>query len=202
MPNKIKQKIFVILLSAFVILYIGQPLKAQNKIFHLGIPLGLNFSELEGNEITDYYGLNTGIMGIAKFSKHGQLGMEMLFSQNGEYILPKYYPPLEYGKVRLNHIEVPLHVDWLIGVFQREKFYDLNLNIGIAYTRIFSYHIEDLDKNDVSSQIIYENKEAMLLQAGMFYRFTEHVGMNLKASLPIRIDGLSWTLCARMIYYI
>jgi hypothetical protein len=175
---------------------------AQNRIFNLAIPLGLNFSELEGNEITDYYGLNTGIMGIAKFSKHGQVGMEMLFSQNGEYILPEYYPPLQYGKVRLNHIELPIHVDWLIGVFQRDKFYDLNLNIGIAYTRIFSHHIEDLDKNDVSSQIIYENKEAMLLQAGMFYRFSDHIGMNLKASLPIRIDGLSWTLAARMIYYI
>jgi hypothetical protein len=175
---------------------------AQNRIFNLAIPLGLNFSELEGNEITDYYGLNTGIMGIAKFSKHGQVGMEMLFSQNGEYILPGYYPPLQYGKVRLNHVELPIHVDWLIGVFQRDKFYDLNLNIGIAYTRIFSHHIEDLDKNDVSSQIIYENKEAMLLQAGMFYRFSEHLGMNLKASLPMRIDGLSWTLAARMIYYL
>lgn len=202
MLHKIKKQFILLFISGLSIFQSCGLIQAQNKIFHLGIPLGLNFSELEGNEITDYYGLNTGIMGIAKFSKHGQLGMEMLFSQNGEYILPEYYPTLQYGKVRLNHIEIPLHVDWLIGVFQRDKFYDLNLNIGLAYTRIFSYHIEDLDKNDVSSQIIYENKEAMLLQAGMFYLFTEHLGMNLKASLPIRIDGLSWTLAARLIYFI
>lgn len=202
MLQKIKKQFILLFIVGLFFFQSSNSAQAQNKVFNLAIPLGLNFSELEGNEITDYYGLNTGIMGIAKFSKHGQLGLEMLFSQNGEYILPEYYPPLEYGKVRLNHIEIPLHVDWLIGVFQRDKFYDLNLNIGLAYTRIFSYHIEDLDKNDVSDQIIYENKEAMLLQVGMFYRFTEHLGMNLKASLPIRIDGLSWTLCARMIYYL
>lgn len=202
MLQKIKKQFILLFIVGLFFFQSSNSAQAQNKVFNLAIPLGLNFSELEGNEITDYYGLNTGIMGIAKFSKHGELGLEMLFSQNGEYILPEYYPPLEYGKVRLNHIEIPLHVDWLIGVFQRDKFYDLNLNIGLAYTRIFSYHIEDLDKNDVSDQIIYENKEAMLLQAGMFYRFTEHLGMNLKASLPIRIDGLSWTLCARMIYYL
>ncbi|MBK7939383.1 MAG: outer membrane beta-barrel protein [Lewinellaceae bacterium] len=173
---------------------------AQHSKFNAGIVAGLNFSELEGEEITDYYGLNAGLIGTFRFSKHEQLGMEFLFSQNGEYILPESYPALQYGKVWLNHIEIPVHIDWLIGVFQRDKFYDWNLNLGIAYTRLIGFKAADVDKTDVSNQIIYGNKSAYLLQAGTTYHFTKKVGLNLKASLPVRVVGLNWTLAARMIY--
>jgi hypothetical protein len=172
----------------------------QKARFNAGVVAGLNFAELEGNGVTDYFGLNSGILGTARISKHGQLGLEILFSQNGEYILPKYYPPVEYGQVWLNHIEVPVHIDWLIGVFHRDDFYDWNLNIGLAYTRLIGYNIETIDKENINNQVIYDNKEAILLQAGTTYHFTKKWGLNFKASLPIRIDGLSWTLATRLIY--
>ncbi|MBL0236241.1 MAG: outer membrane beta-barrel protein [Saprospiraceae bacterium] len=175
---------------------------AQSSRFKTGVVAGLNFSELEGDEITDYLGLNAGLIGTARLSKHTQLGMEILFSQNGEYILPESYPALQYGQIWLNHIEVPIHFDWLIGVFQRNKFYDWNLNIGIAYTRLLNYNIENNDKVNVNDLISYENKQAILLQAGTIYNFTKNIGLNLKASLPIRIEGLNWTLAARLVYVI
>lgn len=175
---------------------------AQSSKFNAGFVAGMNFSELEGNGITDYFGLNTGLLGTARLTDHSQLGMEILFSQNGEYILPEYYPDLQYGQVRLNHVEVPIHIDWLIGVFERDKFYDWNLNIGLAYTRLVSYNIENSDKENVNDQIVYGKKDALLLQAGTTYNFTKNMGLNFKASLPIRIEGLSWTLAARLIYMI
>lgn len=145
---------------------------------------------MTGKTSTDYYGLNVGILGTARLSKHTQAGLEFLFSQNGEYILPEFYPELEYGTIWLNHIEIPFHLDWLIGVFEKDQFYDWNLNIGVAYTKLIGYRVEDLNKVDVTDQIIYKNKEAYLLQAGTTYHFTKNIGLNLKASLPIRIDGL------------
>ena len=175
---------------------------AQDSRFNAGFVAGLNFAALEGNGTTNYIGLNTGIIGTAKITRHSQLGMEILFSQNGEYILPKYYPALQYGQVWLNHVEVPVHIDWLIGVFQKDKFYDWNLNIGLAYTRLLSYNIETIDKVNVNDKIIYANKDAILLQAGTTYNFTKKLGLNFKASLPIRIEGLSWTLAARLCYMI
>ncbi|MEP7197958.1 MAG: hypothetical protein ABI851_15675 [Saprospiraceae bacterium] len=198
MNNKNKNSILVF---ALIILTCSTSF-GQTSRFNAGIVTGLNFSELEGNGFTDYIGLNAGIIGTAKLSKHSQLGLEILFSQNGEYILPKYYPALQFGQVWLNHIEVPIHIDWLIGVFQRDKFYDWNLNIGLAYTRLVSYNIETIDKVNVDDQIIYENIDAILLQAGTTYNFTKRMGLNFKASLPIRIEGLSWTLAARLIYMI
>ena len=178
------------------------PVKSQNSRFNAGIVAGLNFSELEGNGITDYFGLNAGLMGTARIAKHTQIGVELLFSQNGEYILPAFYPQTQYGQVWLNHLEIPLHIDWLIGVFEKEKFYDWNLNIGVAYTRLIGFTAKDIEGLDITNQIIYKNKEAYLLQAGTTYHFTKKVALNLKTSLPIRIDGLSWSLGARMIYMI
>ena len=175
---------------------------AQDSRFNAGFVAGLNFAALEGNGTTNYIGLHTGIIGTAKITRHSQLGMEILFTQNGEYLLPKYYPALQYGQVWLNHVEVPVHIDWLIGVFQKDKFYDWNLNIGLAYTRLLSYNIETIDKVNVNDKIIYANKDAILLQAGTTYNFTKKMGINFKASLPIRIKGLSWTLAARLIYMI
>lgn len=198
MTNKNKHSFLV--LSLILLSCSGS--SAQTSRFNAGLVAGLNFAELEGNGIADYFGLNAGIIGTAKLTKHSQLGMEILFSQNGEYILPEYYPALQYGQVWLNHVEVPVHIDWLIGVFQRDKFYDWNLNIGLAYTRLVSYNVETIDKENVNDQIIYSNKDAILLQAGTTYNFTKKLGLNFKASLPIRIEGLSWTLAARLCYMI
>lgn len=198
MNNKKRLSILVFLL----VILTSSGTFGQTSRFNAGFVVGLNFAELEGNGITDYFGLNAGITGTAKLTRHCQLGMEILFSENGEYILPAYYPAIQYGQLWLKHIEVPVHIDWLIGVFQRDKFYDWNLNIGLAYTRLISYNVETIDKANVSDQIIYSNKEAILLQAGTTYNFTKKVGLNLKASLPIRIEGLSWTLAARLIYMI
>ncbi len=175
---------------------------AQTSKFNAGVVAGMNFSELEGDGITDYFGLNAGVIGTAKLSEHTQLGMEILFSQNGEYVLPEYYPTLQYGKVWLNHVEVPIHIDWLLGAFERTKFYNWNLNLGLAYTRLVSYHVENIDKEDISNQIVYGSKEALLLQAGTTYYFTKKFGLNCKASLPIRTESINWTLAARFVYMI
>ena len=172
---------------------------AQTSKFNAGIIAGLNFAELEGEELMDYYGLNAGIIGTVGVSKHAQLGMELLFSQNGEYILPEFYPQLDYGKIRLNHLEIPIHIDWLIKVFQRDKFYDWNLNLGVAFTRLLGYKAEEMGGFDVTDQVVYGNKTASLLQAGTTYHFSDKIGLNLKASIPIRVEGLNWTVSARMV---
>lgn len=193
-------KTYLLFFSFSFLLFIY--IDAQDSRFNAGFIAGLNFAALEGNGTTNYIGLNTGIIGTAKITRHSQLGMEILFSQNGEYILPKFYPALQYGQVWLNHVEVPVHIDWHIGVFQKDKFYDWNLNIGLAYTRLLSYNIETIDKVNINDKIIYANKDAILLQAGTTYNFTKKMGINFKASLPVRIKGLSWTLAARLIYMI
>ncbi len=173
---------------------------AQEQRFNAGAIMGLNFAELVGDGGTDYIGPNVGLIGTYRFAKHGQVAMEMLYSQNGEYILPEYYPALSYGKVRLHHIEIPVHVDLLVGLMKHDTYYDWHLNIGIAYTELLSYRAEELGGIDVTEQVVYGNKRAMLLQAGTTYHVSRRVGLNWRVSLPIRVDGLSWTMAARALY--
>ncbi len=173
---------------------------AQDRPFNAGFVGGLNFAELVGNGSTDYFGINAGVIGTARFARHGQLSMEMLYSQNGEYVLPVYYPPIEYGRISLQHIEIPVHVDLLIGLLQHDAYYDWQLSLGVAYTRLMDYRVRDIGGSDISEQVIYDNSEALLLQGGTTYHFTRRAAVNFRASLPIRIDGLSWTYAARLIY--
>ena len=59
---------------------------AQNR-FEGSVVAGLNYSELEGSSIVDFFGPNVGLIGTAKLTNRCQLSIELLYSQNGEYIL-------------------------------------------------------------------------------------------------------------------
>jgi hypothetical protein len=55
-------------LIAFFIFQFGS-VKSQNSPFNACVIAGLNFSELEGNSITDYFGLNAGLIGTVRIAK-------------------------------------------------------------------------------------------------------------------------------------
>jgi hypothetical protein len=135
--------------------------------------------------------------------------VEAFTNRNRIFIQPKWriyiariLPSITVWKVWLNHLEIPVHIDWLIRISKKEQFHNFNFNLGIAYTRILGYYAEDINKVDVTEQVIYEDKDAFLLQTGMIINFTKNLGLNLKASLPIRVEMLDWTLAARIIYTI
>ncbi len=179
---------------------ISAPSQNHYKLFNAGVIAGLNFSELEGEGRTNYYGINAGIKGCLRLSTHTQLGLEMLYSQNGEYIRPDWYPPIEYGKISLSHLEVPLYMEWLIGVFEHEKFYDWRIQLGAAYNTLFDYKVYAKDGRNVTDEIIYRDRDGVLLQAGTSYFITRNIGVHFRSSLPVQTDGLSWTMAFRMEY--
>lgn len=174
--------------------------RAQEARFDAGAVAGLNFAELVGDGGHAYFGPNVGVLGTYRFARHGQVSLEMLYSQNGEYILPEFYPALSYGKVRLHHLEIPVHADLLIGLFSREHYYDLRLEVGMAYTELIGFRAFDSDGADVSDLVVYGNRRAMLLQAGAAYHVARRIGLNWRVSLPLRVEGLSWTTAARVHY--
>lgn len=58
-----KRKKQLLLLLFLFLLFKGI---AQKNRFHIGLLAGLNFAELEGDGITDYFGLNAGLLGEVK----------------------------------------------------------------------------------------------------------------------------------------
>ena len=174
-------------------------LSAQNQRFTFSFVGGLNFAELEGEGLTDYFGPNAGLVGAYRFSSNWQLTTELLYSQNGEYVLPDFYPDIAYGTIRLHHIEVPVHLDLLIDLTPRNGYAEGAVGVGLAYARLFDYYLEDIEENDVTDLIVYDNKNGILFQGTVTSYFTPNFGLNLRASLPIQ-NGLGWTVTARLIY--
>lgn len=93
-----------------------------------------------------------------------------------------------------------MHADLLIGLFSREHYYDLRLQFGLAYTELLGFQAQDSEGADVSDLIVYGNRKATLLQVGAAYHVSRRIGLNWRVSLPIRVDGLSWTTAARVLY--
>jgi hypothetical protein len=195
-----KLRLLPVVVFAFVLTVDPSHTYAQSSRFNAGLIVGMNLSELEGNGVTDYLGLNAGLIGTARLTPRTQIGLELLFSQNGEYVLPKFYPQIPYGQIWLNHLEVPLHYDWLLLPDESKHYFKCNLNMGVAYARLMHYTVKSLENEVVNNQIVYENLQTMLWQAGLTYNFSKNIGVNLKATLPIRRTELSWTLAARLIF--
>lgn len=181
----------------FGIFLIPQIASTQSR-FQMGLIGGLNFSELEGNTITDYYGINAGLLGNIKLTKNKQIGIELLYSQNGEYLLP-FYPPVSYGTIRLNHIEIPVHIDFLLKKEKTGTKYTGQLQLGIAYTKLLNHYIEDDMGINLTEQVLFTNTDAIVVQGGLTYLFTDHIGVNLKATHSLN-KALFWTLSARIVY--
>lgn len=193
-------KCFVLSLSILILSCISSI--SQNPRFNGGIVAGFNFAELEGNGLLDYFGINAGFRGTARLGENSQLSLELLYSQNGEYILPDYYPNADYGKVRLDHVEIPVHLEWRFNRLKMKQSKSWKIGAGLAYTRLLNFKAEDVLEHDLSDLFIYSRKDAILLQATTSYFFNKHLGLNLRATMPARFDGLDWTLSARMVYMV
>lgn len=179
------------ILLALIIFTSGQRLCAQNR-FDTGIPIGLNFAELEGLGIMDYYGLNTGVMGKAKLSKNWSLSCEILFSQNGEYVLPKHWPNITYGRIRLNHLEVPFYLSLKIPILQKSVDHSLQLSWGMAYVQLFSHKaFNENNSVDQSTLIVYGQTSNWLYQSAIHYYLNEHFGFGARMSIA---PSSNWTL--------
>jgi len=185
-------------LAILICLFLSISIFSQNRRFEAGFIAGFNFSALEGEDLTDYAGLNVGIFSNARLSEKYHLGIEFLFSQNGEYLIPIFYPKVEYSQLRLNHLEIPIHLNRVITTSRNGRQQRATFNIGVAYVHLLNYKAKNIDKKDISNQFIYDKRNALMPQVGMIYHFTEKMGLNLKATIPVSVED--WTIAVRMVY--
>lgn len=97
----------------------------DGKHFLGGLTLGLNASQVDGDDFSGFHsaGLNAGGLVYWFFAKDVAASMEFLFSQKGSHGVRESYSP--YGgayyakyKMRLNYIEVPVVLHYLF----KEKY--------------------------------------------------------------------------------
>lgn len=183
----------------------------QRDLFSIGGIVGVNFSLLPFEEISNdektnnHNGLNAGIYCNADINEHFNLKIEILYSGNGDYLLPETFPRIEYAKINLNHVEIPFHFDFYVNSFEVFDFLpDMAIEFGGAYARLFRYYAEDIEGNDVSDQILYHGKDTFLMQIGTTIYFAKRFGGNIRFSMPInhRRSELGLTTTLRIAYNI
>lgn len=166
--------------------------------FQGGLIGGVNLSELSGDDISSYVGLHTGITAKAKIGRNWLFSTEMLYSQAGEYVLPEYYPPANYGRIRLNYLEVPIYFSAL--AFDQGNYFQKHFNFGISYARLLNYKAEDVNGIDLTEQLIYKKKNTILGFIGVSHYFNENLGLDFRGALAKNSNTWAWTLSFRAIY--
>ena len=125
-----------------------QPLRSQSLVgngerFHLGLVLGTNLAQIDGDPYKGYrkWGLHTGIEGFASLKKNRSLSVGVLFNQLGAYPSPteQKRDGENYLDFRLTYLEIPLVLHFLSG--KKENYYTNDLQIGLSMSRLLSTRI-------------------------------------------------------------
>ena len=195
---KLKSKlIFLFIFPCFILT--AQSDFFKQKRFNAGFIFGVNSSGLVDEGLDSYQGWNVGGFGIADLGKDFHLSMELLFSQNGNYLSPKTYPNVEYSKIQINFVEIPLQINYQLlqnnGKSDRTGW----LRTGVAYAHLLNFTAKT-DTEDVSSQIIWKDKNAILVNFGGTFFLNKNWGIDVRMSFPIQGEELMPTLTFRGVY--
>ncbi|MEL6924130.1 MAG: outer membrane beta-barrel protein [Bacteroidota bacterium] len=165
--------------------------------FEGAVVFGANFAELTGEDVSDFIGANAGLRGTVRLRENLRLGLELLFSQQGEYLLVKDFPNVPLTKVRLNYVEVPLQLDWRVVVKEEKSAW---LNFGGAFAKLINYEIVARDQGDITELVSWQQETAMLITFGATAFFNEHIGLNFRGAQSLRSLQLSPVLSFRAMY--
>ncbi|MCB0704259.1 MAG: PorT family protein [Saprospiraceae bacterium] len=163
-----------------LLLGVSISLPAQG-LFRAGLVLGLNASQINGDNIAGYnkLGLRGGVEGIIVLGEKADVSVGILFSQRGS--LQKASPSIPIRNVlHLNFIEVPVlftYRDWLS---ETEDYYRVSASLGAAYGRLINYRIENFGQvGDIVTEAANFSDNDVALVAGLSYYTGPHFSFSL-----------------------
>ncbi|MEL7118293.1 MAG: porin family protein [Bacteroidota bacterium] len=163
--------------------------------FQAGITLGMNVSQVDGDEYSGYrkIGLQAGIQGIANISDNLFISTEFLFSQRGAS--PSNKEKLEsfenFIDIRLNYIEVPFLINVRVGK-KRDDFRTLRIFGGVSIGRLIGSNIDQTGESltfypFLNMEEIVEDFESFdfSLVLGFQRNFSKNLGLFFKHTLTL-----------------
>jgi hypothetical protein len=149
--------------------------------FRAGVVLGVNATQVDGDDLAGYHklGLNGGFIAHIPVSKKFFFSTEILYTQKGSKSRTYAGYPLAY-KLKLNYAEIPVLIN-----FQEKTA--LNFGIGVSYGRVVKVRefIEGLENIpttfDVSTTDVNElNRSDYNVIANANYLFTKNFFLNVR----------------------
>ncbi|HHB78501.1 MAG TPA: PorT family protein [Saprospiraceae bacterium] len=170
------QKILVFL-SFYILSSIH--LQAQDQRFMGGVIVGLNASQIDGDNAAGYNkaGLMVGLRGGAYLTEKASLTVDMLYSQRGSRRVPKNDELFDPYTISTPYVEVPFlfhYKDWRVEYDDGSFFYKVSAEAGVAVSYLLQPKVEN---------IVYEtevdnfNKIDLAWVLGVSYYFNENIGV-------------------------
>ncbi len=162
--------------------------------FEGNVLAGFQMSDLKGVET---FGYHVGLQGLYKINQQWSAGIEILATQNGDY--SNQFPRgLNFDKVRLNFVEIPVQVVYAFAKTTEEDFYRIRFYGGATYAHLYQYEIFIQDIGAITETIDLPNS-TILPHFGVVGFFTPRLGLDFKSTL--NLDG-EFTLAFRALFLI
>jgi len=157
-----------------IITFIFSNLTAQQR-FKGALIGGFNVSQIDGDLLVGYnkFGFNAGAQVSTVLTERWEVSMELLYSQRGSDRSKNDGPIIEYDRIQLNYVEVPvmLHfIDWKIHFIG-----------GFAYHRLINFEASNRVREDITELQNYRENN-FGVTAGATYFANEHWGFDLRWS--------------------
>lgn len=176
-------------------------LSAQDRFKASGV-LGLNLSQIDGDLLNgfDQPGLHAGMHVSAILNERWELGVELLYNQQGSRRNIYSNSQSIYDNIRLNVVEAPVQI-----LFNEWKF---QLGAGLSYARIINAKVIDVSGADITDSQNFRDDLINVVLGGTF-NFSERWGLNVRWSRSLnnlrqnKADGLfvARSLGIRGVYY-
>jgi Outer membrane protein beta-barrel domain len=162
----------ICVLSLFSTLFFCQNLAAQQR-FQGSLVGGINLSQIDGDLLNgfDQFGLHGGLRAVAILSDRWQLGIELLYNQQGARRDLNSNPASIYDNIRLNLVEAPVLI-----LFQDWKF---QVGGGVSYSRIMRAKVIDVFGDDITDTQNFRQGLINVVAATTF-QFSEKWALDLR----------------------
>lgn len=168
----------------FFLYYIQNQSFAQDKRFGGGFVFGVTASQINGDAAAGYHkvGLNLGVRGTINLSERWLISLDLLFNQRGSRTTEA--ETIFMRRVHLQYLEIPImarYADWRD---ETKGFYRVYAAAGVAYSRLFSYTLNDYAQSAFRfSQDFRTNELALVGEFG--FRSSEHWAYSLRFSRAV-----------------
>lgn len=181
-----KLYVFFVLLLIYGATVEGQDLSERR--FTATAVAGVNGAQVDGDGFAGYdkVGLNVGARGGIILSQKVELGLEILFSQQGSQSKRQRGLPLAY-RASLNYIEVPLlfyFKDWEVTNEKKDTYYRVMVGGGASFNRLLGGRVENNGLIEFEGGTLFtdggfkQNHIALIADVNFF--FTRNWGVNLR----------------------
>ena len=108
--------------------------------------------------------------------------MELLFSQQADYLRPTFVPRVDFDKIKLNFVEAPLFLEYFFREAD-EGYFRGSISMGWAYARLLKFEAITSDGINLTNEITFFNKNTQFFHLATTGFFNRHFGINARWAL-------------------